>query len=75
DLSVWPAAGDDSPRRPLEAALVAFGYDPDLPPDLRLAAFRLRFRPGATGPADGRDAALAADLARRWPVDRAGPAA
>jgi N-acetylmuramoyl-L-alanine amidase len=36
----------------------------------RLAAFRLRFRPGATGAADATDAGLAADLAERFPVDR-----
>ncbi|WP_235829749.1 N-acetylmuramoyl-L-alanine amidase [Frigidibacter oleivorans] len=45
-----------------------FGYPVAAVPaaDL-LAAFRLRFRPGATGPADGIDGAIAAELAARWP--------
>lgn len=53
---------------PLMADLARFGYPAGLVPaaDL-LAAFRLRFRPGVTGPADGIDAAIAADLAARWP--------
>lgn len=58
-LAVWPgpaAPGD------LRRDLMAFGYA-DLPDDLLLAAFRLRFRPWATGPADAQDAALAAGLA------------
>ena len=38
----------------------------------RLAAFRLRFRPWASGPLDVVDMALAADLAQRFPVDGAG---
>lgn len=66
-LSVWPARGD---RAPLSDSLTAIGYDPALPLDLRLAAFRLRFRPWTTGPADDIDAELAHDLACRFPVDR-----
>lgn len=71
-LSVWPEAPDDAPGqdRPLAASLRAFGY-PDGDEALLLSAFRLRFRPWAEGPADRVDAALAADLARRFPVDRA----
>ena len=71
-LSVWPEAPDDAPGqdRPLAASLRAFGY-PDGDEALLLSAFRLRFRPWADGPADRVDAALAADLARRFPVDRA----
>ncbi len=55
-LAVWP-----SPALPgdLEADLTRIGYPAH--PD-RLAAFRLRFRPGATGPADDTDRALAAGL-------------
>lgn len=53
---------------------VAFGYDPDLPFDLVLRGFRLRFRPWAHGPFDGHDAAMMGDLAARYPVDRAGAA-
>ncbi len=66
-LSVWPQPG---PPAPLADSLTAIGYDPSLPDSMRLAAFRLRFRPWAQGPADATDAALAADIARRFPVDR-----
>ncbi len=48
--------------------LRAFGYG-DLPLPILLHAFRLRFRPWACGPLDDTDRALAADLARRFPVD------
>ncbi|WP_417724001.1 N-acetylmuramoyl-L-alanine amidase [Salipiger sp.] len=37
--------------------------------EIRLAAFRARFRPGAEGPEDETDRALMADLAARWPAD------
>jgi N-acetylmuramoyl-L-alanine amidase len=52
----------------------AFGY-PDVADDLLLAAFRLRFRPWATGPADTVDAGMAGNLARRFPVDAGTPRA
>lgn len=64
-LSVWPEAGEGGDFR---AATCAFGY-PDVADDLLLAAFRLRFRPWATGPVDSVDAGMAADLARRFPID------
>ncbi|MEQ9673593.1 MAG: N-acetylmuramoyl-L-alanine amidase [Roseovarius indicus] len=71
-LSVWPelAAGGaflEDARR--------FGYPPEAAPEEILHAFRLRFRPWASGPADAIDASLAADLASRFPVDRAAPSA
>lgn len=69
-LSVWPVPGAPGDFR---ADVIRFGYDPDLSDDLLLAAFRLRFRPRAQGPLDVRDAALAATLAARWPVDRKPP--
>jgi N-acetylmuramoyl-L-alanine amidase len=72
--SVWPDPAP-GPHAPLADSLTAIGYDPALPPDLALAAFRLRFRPWARGPADATDAALAHDLARRFPVDPAPPTA
>jgi N-acetylmuramoyl-L-alanine amidase len=72
-LSVWPAPDPAPP--PLQDSLTAIGYDPGLPAGLRLAAFRLRFRPWATGPADATDARLARDLARRFPVDAPAPPA
>jgi N-acetylmuramoyl-L-alanine amidase len=66
-LSVWP-----EPAEPGDflADLAAFGY-PDLPEATLLTAFRQRFRPWAKGPLDATDRALAADLARRFPVDAA----
>lgn len=62
-LSVWPEAGGAD--LPLGPSLTAIGY-PDAPPDLRLAAFRLRFRPWAKGPETAADRRAAADLARRY---------
>lgn len=67
-LSVWPGTGSGAEVPDFAASARAFGY-PDVAPDLLLAAFRLRFRPWATGPEDATDAALAADLAARFPVD------
>ncbi|OYX45416.1 MAG: N-acetylmuramoyl-L-alanine amidase [Rhodobacterales bacterium 32-67-9] len=66
-LAVWPGQGGDADTE-LSASLRAIGY-PEAPADCLLAAFRLRFRPGAAGPEDSADRALAADLARRFPVD------
>jgi N-acetylmuramoyl-L-alanine amidase len=73
-LAVWPSEGA-APADPsgFPASARAFGY-PDAAPERVLAAFRARFRPWAAGPLDATDAGLAADLARRFPVD-AGPAA
>lgn len=65
-LSVWPE--QDDPTTPLASSLARFGY-PDAPPDIRLTAFRLRFRPWARGPEDATDRALAADLARRYAAE------
>lgn len=70
-LSVWPDAA-----QPLDFAssLRRIGY-PDAAPEALLSAFRLRFRPGATGPEDDLDRVMAASLAARFPVDgRAGTA-
>ncbi len=44
--------------RPLADSLTAIGY-PETDPGTRLAAFRLRFRPGAAGPEDATDRRLA----------------
>lgn len=56
-LGVWPSGGDDLPLAP---SLDAIGY-PACDPELRLAAFRLRFRPWGQGPevADDRRRAAA----------------
>lgn len=47
---------------PLDLSLDALGYPP-CPPETRLAAFRLRFRPWAKGPETAEDRALADALA------------
>ena len=61
-LSIWPAASGDG-AAPLGPSLDAIGYPPG---ERRLAAFRLRFRPGVGDlPEDATDRALADALARR----------
>ncbi len=68
-LSVWPEPaepGDVAADFATDAR--AFGY-PDLAEAALLAAFRLRFRPWATGVLTDEDRALMADLAARFPVD------
>ncbi|MDP3340698.1 N-acetylmuramoyl-L-alanine amidase [Frigidibacter sp.] len=68
-LSVWPQAGGaEAGEAAFHASLTRFGYPAEVPPEALLDAFRLRFRPWATGPLDATDCALAADLARRWPA-------
>jgi N-acetylmuramoyl-L-alanine amidase len=66
-LSVWPGPGGDGGAG-FAASARAIGY-PDLSADALLAAFRLRFRPWASGPEDETDRRLADDLAQRFPVD------
>ncbi|SHL89741.1 N-acetylmuramoyl-L-alanine amidase [Roseovarius litoreus] len=70
-LSVWPQAG--APADDFLGAARQFGYA--LPPEgdeaTLLGAFRQRFRPWASGALDDTDRALIADLAARFPVDRA----
>lgn len=58
-LSIWP--GDGAEDQPLAASLDAMGYPP-ADPETRLAAFRLRFRPWASGPEDQADRRTAAAL-------------
>lgn len=64
-LSIWP-----KPEQPADfmSSLRKIGY-PEAAPETLLAAFRLRFRPWATGPEDDTDRTLAASLAKRFPVD------
>lgn len=73
-LSVWPDAAPPQPPETFATHARAFGYacDDDA---LLLRAFRLRFRPHATGPLDATDATLAAALAARYPVDATPPQA
>ncbi len=61
-LSVWPD-GPGDPGRPLGQSLTAIGYPP-APDAPRLAAFRLRFRPWASGPETAEDRAMADAVAR-----------
>ena len=68
-----PDVGGEGGR--LGRDLTRIGYDPDAPEADRLRAFRLRFRPGALGPATGGDAALAAAIAARWPCAALDPGA
>lgn len=68
-LSVWPVPGPTGGDFLHHAR--AFGYTAEVAEEQILVAFRLRFRPWAHGPPDAVDAALAADLAARFPVDRA----
>src|SRR6056297_1387377 len=78
-LSVWPEGA--APGRVSEADFLRdaeqFGYSSreDVTADNILRAFRLRFRPHATGPLAPEDYAMIADLARRFPVDRDAPTA
>ncbi len=80
-LSVWPASGEgaaaeNSPDPAVfRAVLARFGYDPDLSFGTLLAAFRLRFHPSGRGPLTAGEAAMAEELAARWPVDRNRPGA
>jgi N-acetylmuramoyl-L-alanine amidase len=66
-LAIWPGPAGD-PTAPLAASLRAIGY-PEATPATLLHAFRLRFRPWATGPEGPEDRAAADDIARRFPVD------
>lgn len=61
-LSVWPDAPGD-PAQPLDHSLDAIGY-PQAPDAARLTAFRLRFRPWATGPEVPQDRAQADSVGR-----------
>lgn len=70
-LSVWPETAEPGD---FASSLARIGY-PAASPENLLAAFRLRFRPGASGPESDTDRAMAASLAARFPVDaRAGTA-
>lgn len=70
-LSVWPDLAGDA-GCDLRETLGIIGY-PDAAPEALLSAFRLRFRPWASGPETAADRAAADDLARRFPVDGAYP--
>lgn len=73
-LSVWPDRRSGGRPVAFRDHARRFGY-PDVEEALILGAFRLRFRPWAEGPADALDAAMAEDLALRFPVDGGGAGA
>jgi N-acetylmuramoyl-L-alanine amidase len=72
--SVTHDAGGSPDPQAFARAAQGFGY-PEAPVDDLLAAVRHRTRPAARGPLDGTDMARITDLARRFPVDPAAPAA
>ncbi len=67
-LSIWP---DDRAEEQGDAwaDLRRIGY-PEADREALLAAFRMRFRPGARGPLSREDRIAARDLARRFPARR-----
>lgn len=66
-LAIWPAHPSALPGAlpdaPLSDSLTRIGY-PEAPEEARLAAFRLRFRPWATGEERAEDRAAADAIAR-----------
>ncbi|MFE3837808.1 N-acetylmuramoyl-L-alanine amidase [Pseudogemmobacter sonorensis] len=81
-LSIWPEIGEPrtvgaprlvDPAR-FRALATLVGYDPDLPEEALLRAFRLRFRPWAEGPCSAADLGRMAEVAR-LSVDGAGAGA
>lgn len=65
-LSVWP---QPSLRGDFLRDAAYFGYPVEQGEACVLAAFRQRFRPGASGPRDVADDAMMAGLARHYPAD------
>ncbi len=74
-LSVWPTKNPVEGHDPswFREFADTFGYPTNIPDDLLLSTFRLRFRPGMTGPIDARDMQMIQDLAKRFGVDRRDP--
>ncbi|MDX5401306.1 MAG: N-acetylmuramoyl-L-alanine amidase [Rhodobacterales bacterium] len=74
-LSVWPDIQDAPPASDFLTDAAGAGFhSPEGcadPVQAVLTAVRLRFRPCARGPLDEWDRAIVADLAHRFPVDRA----
>jgi len=59
-----PMTGVDAAR--FDAALTLIGYNPDVPLETRLRAFRLHFRPAGSGALDAVDCAIAAEVADKF---------
>ncbi|ABD54136.1 negative regulator of AmpC AmpD [Jannaschia sp. CCS1] len=74
-LAVWSqASGDTVDAARFRGDAQAFGYG-DMDDTLLLDVVRMRFRPWASGPLDGTDCAIMADIAARYGLDRRGPGA
>lgn len=74
-LSIWPKTPQKTPAKHFHDSEIVemlnrLGMTAECDPETLLAAFRLRYRPWATGPADAQDLAMAADLSARYPVDQ-----
>lgn len=78
-LAIWPDLGHARSTGDFLADAAEAGFHPPAdsadPEAAVLTALRLRFRPHATGPLDATDRAIAADIAARFPVDRASASA
>jgi len=74
-LAIWPDLGHARSTGDFLTDAAEAGFHPPAdssdPEAAVLAALRLRFRPQARGPHDATDRAIAADIAARFPVDRA----
>jgi len=74
-LAIWPDLGHARSTGDFLTDAAEAGFHPpagcDDPETAVLTAIRLRFRPQARGPLDATDRAIAADIAARFPVDRA----
>ncbi len=69
-LSVWPTdAPTNTPLSSFPNLATCFGYPNDAAQDDILNAFRLRFRPNASGPLAKQDVAILASLVARYPID------
>ena len=69
-MAVWSdATGDAVDAAQFRTDARAFGYG-DVEDTLLLDVVRMRFRPWASGPLDGTDCAIMADLAARFGLDR-----
>lgn len=71
-VSARPRGAHDADVDAFRRDAAAFGYTADVDTDTLLATVRLRHRQGHTGPLDGLDCAIVADLAARFPIAQHG---
>lgn len=78
-LAIWPDLDHARSTGDFLTDAAVAGFHPPVgcadPETTVLTALRLRFRPQAKGPLDATDRAIAADIAARFPVDRASASA